>query len=34
MDHAAAQDWLDRYVAAWLSYEPEANGALLSADEA
>jgi hypothetical protein len=34
MDHAAAQDWLDRYVAAWLSYEPEAIGALFSADVA
>jgi len=30
MDHGAAQEWLDRYVAAWLSYEPEAIGALFS----
>ena len=34
MDHAAAQDWLDRYVAAWLSYEPDAIGALFSEDVA
>ena len=32
MDHAAAQEWLDRYVAAWQSYEPEAIGALFSDD--
>jgi ketosteroid isomerase-like protein len=32
MDHTSAQDWLDRYVAAWLSYEPEAIGALFSED--
>jgi hypothetical protein len=32
MDHAAAQEWLDRYVEAWLSYEPDAIGALFSDD--
>jgi len=32
MDRATAQDWLDRYVAAWLSYEPDAIGALFSED--
>jgi hypothetical protein len=32
MDRVAAQDWLDRYVAAWLSYEPDAIGALFSQD--
>lgn len=30
MDHAAVQAWLDRYVAAWKSYEPEAIGDLFS----
>jgi hypothetical protein len=34
VDRDAAQDWLDRYVAAWLSYEPEAIGALFSDDVA
>jgi len=34
MDKVAAQDWLDRYVAAWLSYEPDAIGALFSEDVA
>ena len=34
MDQIAAQDWLDRYVAAWMSYEPDAIGALFSADVA
>jgi hypothetical protein len=34
MDRAAAQEWLDRYVAAWLSYEPDAIGALFSDDVA
>lgn len=34
MDRVAAQDWLDRYVEAWLSYEPEAIGALFSEDVA
>jgi hypothetical protein len=32
MDRIAAQDWLDRYVAAWLSYEPGAIGELFSED--
>ena len=32
MDQVAAQEWLDRYVAAWLSYEPDAIGALFSED--
>jgi ketosteroid isomerase-like protein len=34
MDHAAAQDWLDRYVAAWRSYDPDEIGALFSDDAA
>lgn len=32
MDHTAVQDWLDRYVTAWKSYDPEAIGELFSAD--
>jgi len=32
MDHAAAQDWLDRYVRAWLTYEPGQIGELFSED--
>jgi ketosteroid isomerase-like protein len=32
MDHQAAQDWLDRYVAAWLSYDPKEIGDLFSDD--
>lgn len=32
MDHAAAQDWLDRYVNAWLTYEPELIRDLFSED--
>ncbi|MGV8907754.1 MAG: nuclear transport factor 2 family protein [Propionicimonas sp.] len=32
MDHAAAQGWLDRYVAAWLSYDRGAIGDLFSED--
>jgi ketosteroid isomerase-like protein len=32
MDHAAAQGWLDRYVAAWESYEPDAIADLFSED--
>jgi ketosteroid isomerase-like protein len=32
MDHTAAQHWLDRYVAAWLSYDPDAIAALFSED--
>jgi hypothetical protein len=32
MDHTAAQDWLDRYVRAWLTYDPEQIGGLFSDD--
>jgi len=32
MDRERAQDWLDRYVAAWLSYEPDEIAALFSED--
>ena len=32
MDRNTAQGWLDRYVAAWMSYEREAIGALFSED--
>lgn len=32
MDHEAAQDWLNRYVAAWLTYEPDEVAALFSDD--
>ena len=32
ISHAEFQDWLDRYVAAWKSYDPQAIGALFSAD--
>jgi len=32
MDHQAAQRWLDRYLAAWLSYDRDAIGALFSHD--
>jgi hypothetical protein len=32
MDHQDAQGWLDRYVAAWRSYEPDAIADLFSAD--
>ncbi len=32
MDPQRAQDWLDRYVAAWLSYDPQAIGELFSDD--
>jgi ketosteroid isomerase-like protein len=32
MDQGAVQDWLDRYVAAWISYDADAIGALF-ADE-
>ena len=32
LDHAAFQDWLDRYVAAWKSYDREAIGDLWSED--
>jgi hypothetical protein len=34
MDRVTAQDWLDRYVAAWRSYEPDAIAALFSPDVA
>ena len=34
MDRAQAQTWLDRYVAAWLSYDAEDIAALFSADVA
>ena len=32
MDHASAQEWLDRYVDAWLTYDREAIAALFSDD--
>jgi ketosteroid isomerase-like protein len=32
MTHAEVQDWLDRYVEAWRSYDPEAIGELFSED--
>src|SRR5262245_25021069 len=32
MDHAGAQRWLDAYVQAWLTYDPEQIGALFSED--
>lgn len=32
MDHATAQSWLDRYVAAWRSYDPGDIAALFSED--
>ena len=32
MDYAAVQDWLDRYIAAWETYEPDAIGALFAED--
>ena len=32
MDHAGAQTWLDRYVAAWLSYDADEIRALFSED--
>lgn len=32
MDHPSAQQWLDQYVAAWLSYDADAVGALFSDD--
>ena len=34
MDHEQAQDWLDRYVAAWLAYEPAEIAGLFSEDVA
>ena len=32
MDHAGVQAWLDRYIAAWASYDPAAIGDLFSED--
>ena len=32
MDRAAVQDWLDRYVAAWQSYDRAAIGDLFAPD--
>jgi hypothetical protein len=32
VDHAQAQDWLDRYVAAWLSYEAKDIAELFTED--
>ena len=32
MDHETAQQWLDRYLAAWLSYDRDAIAALFSDD--
>ncbi len=32
MDHASAQEWLDRYIAAWLTYDPEAIASLFTED--
>jgi hypothetical protein len=32
MDHATVQDWLDRYIAAWRSYDREAIGDLFTTD--
>ena len=32
MDHAAVARWLDAYVAAWKTYDPDAIGRLFSAD--
>ena len=34
MERERAQDWLDRYVAAWLSYDPREIAELFSADVA
>lgn len=34
MDHKSAQDWLDRYVAAWHSYDPADISRLFSVDVA
>ncbi len=34
MDRAAAQDWLDRYVTAWLTYDADLIGDLFSEDVA
>ena len=32
MDHQSAQDWLDRYVDAWISYDRDDIAALFSED--
>jgi ketosteroid isomerase-like protein len=32
MDHGTAKEWLDRYVAAWISYDPKAIGDLFADD--
>lgn len=32
IDHATVQQWLDNYVQAWLSYDPEKIGALFAED--
>jgi len=32
VDHSGVQGWLDRYVDAWLTYDPEAIGDLFSED--
>ena len=32
MDHGTAKDWLDRYVAAWIAYDPKAIGDLFTDD--
>jgi ketosteroid isomerase-like protein len=32
MNHATAQDWLDRYVEAWMSYDPDNISSLFSED--
>lgn len=34
MDHETAQDWLERYVAAWISYDPDDITGLFSQDVA
>lgn len=34
MDRQAAQDWLDRYVAAWISYDRDDTSALFAEDVA
>ena len=32
MDHPTAQDWLDRYIAAWETYDPDEIAGLFSED--
>jgi hypothetical protein len=34
MDYETAQDWLDRYVDAWMSYDPDDVSGLFSEDVA